>query len=67
VAAVVVAPGAPSPTLDELTEFMAMSLDRTAAPREVYFVAELPRYGIGKIDRRALRGRYSHDAPGTYG
>ena len=68
VAAVVAAPGVPWPTLDELTEFLALSLDRTAAPREVHAVAELPRYGIGKIDRLALRERYSApDAPGTYG
>jgi O-succinylbenzoic acid--CoA ligase len=58
VAAVVAAPsGAPSAT--ELREFVALSLDRTAAPREVHFVAELPRHGIGKLDRRALRRRFS--------
>ena len=68
VAAVVAVPGAPSPTLDELTGFLALSLDRTAAPREVHVLDELPRYGIGKIDRRALRELYSpRDAPGTYG
>jgi O-succinylbenzoic acid--CoA ligase len=37
---------------------VAQFLDRTAAPREVYFVTELPRRGIGKLDRRALRERY---------
>jgi O-succinylbenzoic acid--CoA ligase len=58
VAAVVAAPsGAPSAT--ELREFVALSLDRTAAPREVHFVAELPRHGIGKLERRALRRRFS--------
>jgi O-succinylbenzoic acid--CoA ligase len=59
VAALVATPGAPLPTLEELKEFLALSLDPTAAPREVHFVDELPRRGIGKIDRRALRERYS--------
>ncbi|MEJ6537745.1 MAG: o-succinylbenzoate--CoA ligase [Mycobacterium sp.] len=68
VAAVVTTPGSPWPTLEELREFLALTLDPTAAPREVHVVDELPRYGIGKIDRRALRERYSpRDAPGTYG
>jgi len=68
VAAVVAESAAPWPTLEELREFLALTLDPTAAPREVHVVDELPRYGIGKIDRRALRERYSpRDAPGTYG
>lgn len=58
VAAVVAAPWA-APTALELREFVALSLDRTAAPREVHFVEELPRRGIGKVDRRALRERFS--------
>ena len=59
VAAFVADPTAPLPTLDELRDFVALSLDPTAAPRELHTVAELPRRGIGKIDRRALRERYS--------
>ena len=57
VAAVVAAPGT-APVLAELREFVAQSLDATAAPRELHLVAELPRRGIGKLDRRALRERY---------
>ena len=57
VAAAVVPAGA-APTLEELRDFVALSLDRTAAPREVHIVTELPRRGIGKLDRRALRERY---------
>ena len=68
VAAVVTTPGSPWPTLEELKEFLALSLDTTAAPRELHILDELPRLGIGKIDRRALRRRYSApDEPGTYG
>jgi arginyl-tRNA synthetase len=58
VVAAVVAAAASPPTTGELRDFVAASLDRTAAPREVVFVAELPRRGIGKIDRRALRDHY---------
>ena len=51
-------PAGAAPTLEELRDFVALSLDRTAAPREVHIVTELPRRGIGKLDRRALRERY---------
>jgi len=57
VAAVVAAPGA-APVLAELREFIAQSLDATAAPRQLHLVAELPRHGIGKLDRRTLRERF---------
>jgi O-succinylbenzoic acid--CoA ligase len=68
VAAVVATQGTPRPTVEELKEFLALSLDPTAAPRELHFVDELPRRGIGKIDRRALRQRYSGSGePGAYG
>lgn len=59
VAAIVADPRAPLPTLDELRDFVALSLNPTAAPRELHVLAELPRRGIGKVDRRALRERYS--------
>lgn len=62
VAAVVSAPSA-APTVTELQEFVAQSLDRTAAPREVHLVGELPRIGIGKLDRRALRERFGMTKP----
>ena len=55
VAAVVLQAGAPAPSLDEVRDFVALSLDRTAAPREMHVVDQLPRRGIGKVDRRALR------------
>ena len=58
VAAIAVAPGAVAPTLAELREHVAQSLDPTAAPRELHIVDELPRRGIGKLDRRALIARF---------
>ena len=54
VAAVVLEPGA-AVTLDELRTHAAQTLDRTAAPRELHVLDALPRRGIGKVDRRALR------------
>jgi benzoate-CoA ligase family protein len=39
----------------ELREFVRADLSPHKYPREVRFVAELPRTGSGKIDRRALR------------
>jgi O-succinylbenzoic acid--CoA ligase len=54
VAAVVAADGYPPPTLSELRTHVKTLLDPTAAPREVHIVDELPRRGIGKVDRRRL-------------
>ena len=58
VAAVVVPPGRPTPTLDELRSHVARTLDSTAAPREFHVLGELPRRGIGKVDRRGLAARF---------
>ncbi len=58
VAAVVVATGSPAPTLTELRAHVASALPSTAAPREVHLVDELPRRGIGKVDRRELAARF---------
>ena len=62
-AAIVLAAGHDAPTPAELREHVAASLDDTAAPREVHIVDELPRRGIGKIDRRTLAARYSRKDP----
>lgn len=59
VAALVLTPGSAAPGLAELRAQVAQTLDATAAPREVHVVDELPRRGIGKLDRRALAARYS--------
>jgi O-succinylbenzoic acid--CoA ligase len=58
VAAIVLAPGASAPTADELRVHVAADLDATAAPREVHVVEEVPRRGIGKVDRRALSAQF---------
>lgn len=58
VAAIVLTPGRPEPTLAELRAHIGETLDPTAAPRQVHIVDELPRRGIGKLDRRALIQRF---------
>jgi O-succinylbenzoic acid--CoA ligase len=58
VAAVVVAGGCRAPTLEELRSHVARTLDTIAAPRELHVVGELPRRGIGKMDRRELAARF---------
>ena len=58
-AAIVLRPGAPTPTVAELRTHVTNVLAATAAPREVHVVDELPRRGIGKLDRRALVARFS--------
>lgn len=57
--AIVLATGFAAPTLAELREHVAATLDATAAPREMHVVDDLPRRGIGKIDRRALTARFA--------
>ncbi|WP_198538862.1 o-succinylbenzoate--CoA ligase [Mycolicibacterium wolinskyi] len=58
VAAVVLTAGTEPPELTDLRAHVARTLDATAAPREIHVVDELPRRGIGKIDRRALAARF---------
>jgi O-succinylbenzoic acid--CoA ligase len=58
VAAIVVATACTAPTLAELRAHVASTLPSTAAPREVHIVDELPRHGIGKVDRRELAARF---------
>ena len=58
VVAAVVVRGDVAPTLAEIQGWVADSLDRTAAPRQLHVVEELPRRGIGKLDRAALRAQF---------
>jgi O-succinylbenzoic acid--CoA ligase len=59
VAAVVVSDGCAAPTLDALRAHVTRTLDATAAPRELHIVDELPRRGIGKVDRAELVRRFA--------
>ncbi|GAB3131927.1 o-succinylbenzoate--CoA ligase [Tsukamurella serpentis] len=51
-------PGAPAVTVEVLRAAVESELDRTAAPRAVYLLDELPRRGPGKVDRAALTARF---------
>ncbi|MGE2832812.1 o-succinylbenzoate--CoA ligase [Mycobacterium sp. SMC-4] len=62
VVAAVLEPGA-AVTLDGIRAHVATQLPTTAAPRELHVVDELPRRGIGKVDRRALTSRFGGSAP----
>ncbi|BDH55654.1 putative O-succinylbenzoic acid--CoA ligase MenE [Tsukamurella sp. PLM1] len=57
-AAVVPEPGA-TVTVEALRAAVAAEVDRTAAPRALHLLDELPRRGPGKVDRRALVDRFS--------
>lgn len=58
-AAVVLAPNSTQPDVAELRAHVAQTLAPTAAPREIHVVDELPRRGIGKVDRRSLTAQFS--------
>lgn len=62
VAALVIANGSAAPTVDELRAHVANTLDATAAPREIHVVEDLPRLGIGKLDRKELAARFDTGA-----
>jgi long-chain acyl-CoA synthetase len=55
VAVIVPAPGAAEPTAEEIIEFCRGSLAGYKCPREVRFVAQLPRNASGKVLKRELR------------
>ncbi|WP_036437713.1 o-succinylbenzoate--CoA ligase [Mycobacterium sp. URHB0044] len=61
-AAIVLAGDSAMPTIAELRAHVEQTLDATAAPREVHAVEELPRRGIGKLDRRELTARFGAGA-----
>lgn len=61
-AAVVLEVGRDAPTVAQLRAHVEQTLDATAAPREVHVVDELPRRGIGKLDRRELTNRFDAGA-----
>ncbi|WP_424809703.1 o-succinylbenzoate--CoA ligase [Rhodococcus sp. 27YEA15] len=58
VVAVIVADGV-APTLAQLRAHAQLTVDSTAAPRDVFVVDALPLRGPGKVDRAALVARFS--------
>jgi fatty-acyl-CoA synthase len=64
VACVVLVDGA-SADQEELLAFLAPRLARWWLPGRIVFVDELPKTGVGKFDKRALRARLAEDAAGS--
>ena len=60
-----VVPSDPSspPSADELRALVAERFERWWVPDDFRFVAELPRTGVGKIDKRALRAMSAPEKP----
>ncbi|MGE0838478.1 long-chain fatty acid--CoA ligase [Pseudonocardia sp.] len=61
--AVVVTAAGAAPTGEELRAHLAGQVPRWWLPDRVEFVDALPRTSVGKIDKRALRGRFGAAAP----
>lgn len=59
-AAIVVSAGMTPPSLSEINAYLTTTLDHTAAPRQLYVLDELPRRGIGKLDRVAVKRWCEH-------
>ena len=50
-----IVPAGTRPRLEDVKELVAATVAPWAAPKELVFVAELPRTSSGKVTRRALR------------
>jgi fatty-acyl-CoA synthase len=61
-ACVVLRPDAGSVTKDELIDFLRPSFARWWLPDDVVFVSELPRTGVGKLDKKVLRDQFRDHA-----
>jgi malonyl-CoA/methylmalonyl-CoA synthetase len=61
VAAVVVARGEGSPDEDEIIAVLKKRLANFKVPKRVYFVDDLPRNTMGKVQKNVLRERFAKD------
>jgi fatty-acyl-CoA synthase len=57
-ACVVLRPNAEAVTKDQLVDFLRPSFARWWLPDDVAFVSELPRTGVGKLDKKVLRDQF---------
>ena len=57
-ACVVLRPNAMDVTREQLIDFLRPSFARWWLPDDVVFVTELPRTGVGKLDKKVLRDQY---------
>src|SRR6185295_11405233 len=61
-ACVVLRPGAGDVSRDELLDFLRPSFARWWLPDDVIFLPELPRTGVGKLDKKVLRDQFRDHA-----
>jgi malonyl-CoA/methylmalonyl-CoA synthetase len=59
VAAVVRKPGSPGPAEKEVIAALKARLANFKVPKHVYFVEELPRNAMGKVQKNVLRDRFT--------
>ncbi len=53
-------------TPDALRSFLAPKVPKWWLPDEIVFVAELPKTGVGKLDKKVLRQRFREQrSPGA--
>jgi acyl-CoA synthetase (AMP-forming)/AMP-acid ligase II len=64
-ALVVLAPGAPVPTAEELIAHCRRHLSGYKVPKQVRFADALPRSATGKLLRREVRDRWAEDHAGA--
>jgi fatty-acyl-CoA synthase len=61
-ACIVLKPGAVV-TKDDLRAFLASRVPRWWLPDDIVFLAELPKTGVGKLDKKLLRKRFREQQP----
>ena len=68
-ACVVLRPNAAPVTEEDLIEFLRPSFPKWWLPDAIVFLDELPRTGVGKLDKKVLRDRFRRraEAPGQAG
>jgi len=64
-ACVVLRAGAGPVSKDDLIEFLRPNFARWWLPDDVIFLEELPRTGVGKLDKKVLRDRFRNHIPTT--
>lgn len=58
VTAVIIADGPRPPQLDEIITALTSKLARFKQPRRVFYIDELPRNAMGKVQKNVLRSLY---------
>ncbi len=57
--------GDPEVTEGDVIAYVESRLANFKVPKRVYFVSELPRNAMGKVQKNLLRDRYTREASGS--